>query len=801
MTMMSEESTLRKSLLEAWADKLLLGLLAGDLLFLIYNNDEIRKSLLSIYIYPEKSGEVYAIWILLLLFWVRLHKAQKLQWKIFTVVKTSDATSSRYIPTTYASVATGITTFVIANAAYHGYIMTPGKDSIILAIIFSPFLVLLALILFFIAPLIFISWIMQAVAIGQFCKFLFHKFMGETSENDQEYHKTHPQSISLLEFDRMEKDERILLLEEWITTEFPKKIIDFYDRSALVERMTERLTNNDTRRGQVLFGEYGSGKTTVIRQIEEKLKKDNEWIMCLNNTWGKTEEPEHLIEIIIENIINSISQAGIEVSNLLSLPQNYVKAAYTGHSQLSYLFLLNHPKSSIEVIRDINQTLALHNKHLLICIEDLDRIYNVQKTAPAIMGFLDEIGREKSSNIRFIFTLGRTEASVEFVNKTADYIEDLTAPANYQLLRSFFELCNKKEKETAPNVIHLDREYEHDNQWPMIEDPAKLIYLSRYLRDARTTKRVLRTTLEIFIKLQGNATLSDILKIQIMRDSSELAKIYKNLMPDKRSTSEKIIDPKNKGTNNNMNPKESDLVQSNSTTDPEILAKNFFSELPFITNGGRGYGLTFIAPDNRSEIINVSRSENNLLQEFLCEFERLAKNPLQNSSEKIIKWNFEKIPSFTYAKWSPLSMFGTRYLTCRFYYIDLLEHFFSARYPEYEKTNSANNPVSIYVLEALTALKAQLECPDMPDYFDTESLKSKTNELFDSWQNEIEGYNFENGDAKEFPAYTAFLTGCRWFWAKIRDGNDKINDERENRNNILVTRDDLEDARKELKID
>ncbi|MGB1092837.1 MAG: P-loop NTPase fold protein, partial [Oceanobacter sp.] len=489
-----------------------------------------------------------------------------------------------------------------------------------------------------------VSWAFQIFSIQKFLKF----FCG--SEDPGKKQEKGFKSVSLKELGEMPRKERNGIIKNWLENESPAQTIDFYNREKLVERMSKRLLDNNIKRGQVLFGDYGTGKTTALREVGEKLRESGEkWIISSVNTWGKTEEPEQLIEIVLESIISDISDAGIETTSLLSLPESYVRAAYTGYNYLSWLFLLDGAKSVRKVIAKINDALVLHDKKLLICIEDLDRVYDVRKAAPAIMGFLDEIGRgdltnngyDISSNIHFVFSLRRDEVTIEFANKTAEYIEDTSMSSSYSMLKFFFELCNNDPENPLPEgVIHLDRLYGKDDELPLIDDPsqkdANLIYLFRYLESARSTKRVLRSTREIFLALKGNATLTDIFKIQIMREHGDLYEMFKSLQPSDKSFAEMVTDASKASGKNKADTPISigvDVTVGNLSSDgspaqiyqlqghsrdktkthatDHDAAINFLKKLDFVTSGGKGYGLAFAAPDNRTEILNVAPSNDN----------------------------------------------------------------------------------------------------------------------------------------------------------------------------------------------
>ena len=74
--------------------------------------------------------------------------------------------------------------------------------------------------------------------------------------------------------------------EEWLAVEQPASgSLDFFNREPYVARIKERIEQplkngqkeNTSGRGQIILGEFGSGKTTIIKMVEKQLP--DEWIV------------------------------------------------------------------------------------------------------------------------------------------------------------------------------------------------------------------------------------------------------------------------------------------------------------------------------------------------------------------------------------------------------------------------------------------------------------------------------------------------------------------------------------------
>lgn len=63
--------------------------------------------------------------------------------------------------------------------------------------------------------------------------------------------------------------------KDWIMKDKSETRLDFFDRSAYVERIKDHLESSDAgKRGQVLLGEFGSGKTSIINYVKSSLDQE-----------------------------------------------------------------------------------------------------------------------------------------------------------------------------------------------------------------------------------------------------------------------------------------------------------------------------------------------------------------------------------------------------------------------------------------------------------------------------------------------------------------------------------------------
>jgi hypothetical protein len=132
--------------------------------------------------------------------------------------------------------------------------------------------------------------------------------------------------------------------KDWLGDDAPTDRYDFCNRKPLVKRMYKRLDSSQTpgQRGQILFGDYGSGKSTVIKLLQQKLEnnKKKRWLVVRFDTWGRSESPADITSMILDSILEAIRSSGVETISLLDASNRYIQAAFHIESRLSVLEIL-----------------------------------------------------------------------------------------------------------------------------------------------------------------------------------------------------------------------------------------------------------------------------------------------------------------------------------------------------------------------------------------------------------------------------------------------------------------------------
>ena len=213
---------------------------------------------------------------------------------------------------------------------------------------------------------------------------------------------------------------------------------DEFNRVAIVNRLHANLQLPKLKR-QVLAGGYGTGKSSILKFLEEKLTDDNplQWLVVHFNAWGKIDEPAKTQALILDEIIAQLSKK-IDTCALQTLPENYHLALKGNLKALNYL--LHHNKTPRELLEIVDNILSMINKKVVVFVEDIDRNNEPKEACNSVAPLLDKLS--KINNITFIFTIEYSSEISDITNRIAEYREDIP-PFNPTVeLASFIKRCH-----------------------------------------------------------------------------------------------------------------------------------------------------------------------------------------------------------------------------------------------------------------------------------------------------------------------------------------------------------------------
>jgi len=295
-----------------------------------------------------------------------------------------------------------------------------------------------------------------------------------------------------------------------------------------------------------LVGEYGSGKSSILKMVDYYLKPENrnelnqnngndksgsvnqkvDVITCTVYGWGfaKGSTAEHILECAINELGEHV-----DVSGLRTVPEQYVAAVDSaGNVFLKILTALATCwKSPLHILEKIDDVLIAIDKRLIIFIEDVDRNKNDEVFFNEIASLLDSLRQLKK--ISFVLAIGRDCDKEEILIKIAEHVENIPRLNRLDVLKtleSFRSHCIA----LCPDIIStIPKNYKKDKMgWgrsDMIQAMAEIEELIDSPIDAilkltdnpRVLKHALRRTLTTWEKLAGEIDFDDLLIVNVLK--------------------------------------------------------------------------------------------------------------------------------------------------------------------------------------------------------------------------------------------------------------------------------------------
>lgn len=256
--------------------------------------------------------------------------------------------------------------------------------------------------------------------------------------------------------------------EKWISHEADSKTLDFFDRTPYIQRMLARLdpenykkksskeespkekesthkNNKDNPqpiKGQILLGDFGSGKTTIVNLLEKDLGP--EWIVSRFDCWQRSGKPEELAAQLMEQVIHDVGQQ-FEVTSLVGLPESFARALYGASHWWQLLDILLRPETPEHVIQKLDTLLRFNHRKLLLVVENVDRNEKHEHFINVIAAILDKFQLNKDGkNIKFVFSADEQRLDKIVTYRIADYKERVVTFVHPDLLLRFFAMCLDK---------------------------------------------------------------------------------------------------------------------------------------------------------------------------------------------------------------------------------------------------------------------------------------------------------------------------------------------------------------------
>jgi energy-coupling factor transporter ATP-binding protein EcfA2 len=320
---------------------------------------------------------------------------------------------------------------------------------------------------------------------------------------------------------------------------------DGFDMAVQARNISKLLLETPLKTA-ALVGEYGSGKSSILKMVDYYLKPENrneltqnngnykndsvnqeiDVITCTVDGWGfaKGSMAEHILECAI----NELSKH-VDVSGLRTVPEQYVAAMDSaGNVFLKILAALaTRWKSPLDILKRIDNVLIAIDKRLIIFLEDVDRNKNDEVFFNEIAALLD--GLRQLKQVSFVLAIGQKYDAEEVLIKTAEHVENIPRLNRFDVLNTL-ELFRSYCLERRPDVINsIPKNYNKDRMgWDrtaLVQAVIEIYYdlpnpvdaILELTDNPRVLKHALRRTLTAWKKLAGEIDFDDLLIVNVLK--------------------------------------------------------------------------------------------------------------------------------------------------------------------------------------------------------------------------------------------------------------------------------------------
>lgn len=335
--------------------------------------------------------------------------------------------------------------------------------------------------------------------------------------------------------------------QHWILEERPQERLedDLFERGHIVRRIVRVLTrqSSDGSIGAVgLVGEYGSGKSTISRFVEDELKSaEGQFVFVRVPGWGV--ENQTLVGYVLRCIVDALERRGVDCFAVRGLSREYLVAVGVINSKAGKVAdaVCSTLTTPDVVLRRLVPMLVAMDLRLVLCIEDVERSAS-RDALQAMAALLDRF--RAVSRVTFIVEANSNSSANMDLSRTCDHIEIVPAlPATeaWQRLASFRQACvdyASKHRDCLPAEEYLEARSQppaspEEFFWSDITDLTHAfadqamskvkLTISHVIGTPRVFKHSLRRTWQSWRALHGEVDLRELILLNILRDANPSA--------------------------------------------------------------------------------------------------------------------------------------------------------------------------------------------------------------------------------------------------------------------------------------
>jgi len=310
----------------------------------------------------------------------------------------------------------------------------------------------------------------------------------------------------------------------------------------------------------LLFGDYGIGKSWLLKKIEKELseEKKSPYIFCFIDSWGR--DVKSLPEQILSKILYEISSV-VDITHLQCIPSAYQEALSKSSNIIESILKIGVSDYNPEkVVERLDETLRIINKKVVVVIEDLDRNPNPKGSLLKIEPLLDRF--KNSENIQFILTISKAEEVDQEINRIIDnkitlVINEDSGIYVFKRFRNllinlykdgYIDPYTPEEREKQKNEFHFTHE-KWLNLYGLLDSskkPLEDIIVSKYIKDEdlyifisklnntpRKIKRLLNEVWQTWNQIKGEFEIDGLISLCALKNQD--FKMYKEILSNSES--------------------------------------------------------------------------------------------------------------------------------------------------------------------------------------------------------------------------------------------------------------------------
>lgn len=311
---------------------------------------------------------------------------------------------------------------------------------------------------------------------------------------------------------------------QWILDEKPIEAVkeDRFGYKSMVYRLASMVEQN-TCQSFGLTGPHGSGKTSVLKMVEEELRKrgNKHWFVFVGG-WGRTDE--NVSASVLEAIVDRLHEEGVEALSLLTWPADYMREILGDSSFLKRTIrcCIQEQQNSVAVVQRLDPVLDAIAKRVVVVVEDVDR-----KTSgddmDTLCHLLDDF--RQTRNVSFFFLKSEeTKTGIDF-HRLCEHTEMMPRIDPDTLAELLDQtMCAAKTVASEKILLHVERldikrlvAHRHVGGNTLVGNvvwPA----LCTLAHTPRSLKHALRRTMRIWQNLAGEVDLLELLLWALLRE-------------------------------------------------------------------------------------------------------------------------------------------------------------------------------------------------------------------------------------------------------------------------------------------